>query len=491
LSGNPDTSRRRLERTEPSGRVPQQRIRRTSGKASGQGFVAPENRMVENREPNGEVWSPMGPHEEFLELCALSAGGGLTPEEQKKLDEHLAGCSECREARKQFETVVDQALPALAPELAPETPPEDSSFSQEAAEASFFKRLSGEEEKSPSQLQDGEPWLSPLVVRRSRGFRRSFDRYHFWVPLAAGVVLCLSLGILAYRMGKHRGFDVAQNEQRSIIPLVIPAQESLEAARRERDSANAQVAERDKAIAELRREIEQNSSANGKLKGVQSEQQLALVTTEKGRDELDRERDRNAQQLAASQQALEASENRLKHLEQERGEDVIHATSLEARVAELTRALNDRERTAEEQQEMLAKDRDIRELMGARDLYITEVHDVLSTGKTQKAFGRVFYTKGKSLIFYAYDLNELPGPRDASTFQAWGSRGPDRAQALKLGMFYEDNVSKKRWVMKFNDKKTLDQIDAVFITVEPAGGSNKPSGAPLMYAYLKVNSNHP
>ncbi len=135
MSGNPDTSRRRLERTEPSGRVPQKRIRRTSGKASGQGFVAPENRMVENREPNGEVWSPMGPHEEFLELCALSAGGGLTPEEQKKLDEHLAGCSECREARKQFETVVDQALPALAPELAPETPPEDSSFSQEAAEA--------------------------------------------------------------------------------------------------------------------------------------------------------------------------------------------------------------------------------------------------------------------------------------------------------------------------------------------------------------------
>ncbi len=447
--------------------------------------------MEEKREPNGEVRSPMGPHEEFLELCALSAGGGLTPEEQKRLDEHLAGCSKCREARKQFETVVDRALPALAPELAPENPTEDPSFSQEAAEASFFKRLSEEEENSRNQLPDVEPWLSPLVVRRSRRFRRSFDRYHFWVPLAAGVLLCLSLGILAYRMGKHRGFDVAQSEQRSTIPLDVPAPESLEAARRERDTANAQLAERDKAIAELRREIKQKSKEKGKLKGAQPEQQLALEMTEKGREALDRERARNAQQLAASQQALEASENRLKRLEQERNEDVIHASSLEAKVGELTRALNDRERIAGEQQEMLAKDRDIRELMGARDLYITEVHDVLSTGKTQKAFGRVFYTKGKSLIFYAYDLNELPGPRDASTFQAWGSRGPDRTQALKLGMFYEDNVSKKRWVMKFNDKKTLDQIDAVFITVEPSGGSNKPSGAPLMYAYLKVNSNHP
>jgi hypothetical protein len=31
-------------------------------------------------------------------------------------------------------------------------------------------------------------------------------------------------------------------------------------------------------------------------------------------------------------------------------------------------------------------------------------------------------------------------------------------------MFYEDNAAKKRWVLKYNDKKTLDQIDAVFAT---------------------------
>jgi hypothetical protein len=447
--------------------------------------------MVEKGEPNDEVWSPMGPHEEFLELCALSAGGGLTPEEQKRLDEHLAGCSDCREARKQFETVVDQAIPALAPELAPEAPAEDPSFSQEAAEASFFKRLSEEEEKSRNQLRDVEPWLSPLVVRRSRKFRRSFDRYHFWLPLAAGLVLCVSLGILAYRMGKHRGFDAARNEKGSAILPADSKLESLEAVSRERDAVHTQLTERDKAIAELRREIAHKSSENARLKATQSEQQLALETTEKGREQLAQERDRDAQQATASQEALEASEKRLKGLERERSEDVIHAANLEKKVAELSRALNDRQRITEEQQELLAKDRDIRELMGARDLYITEVHDVLSSGKTQKAFGRVFYTKGKSLIFYAYDLNDLPGPKNASTFQAWGSRGPDRAQVLKLGMFYEDNVSKKRWVMKFNDKKTLDQIDAVFITVEPPGGSNKPSGAPLMYAYLKVNANHP
>jgi hypothetical protein len=433
----------------------------------------------------------MGPHEEFLELCALSAGGGLTPEEQTRLDEHLAGCPDCREAMRQFETVVDRAIPALASELAPETPQEDPSFSQEAAEASFFKRLSEEDEKSRNHLRDAEPWLSPLVVRRSRKFRRSFDRYHFWVPLTAGLVLCLSLGILAYRMGKHRGFDVARNQQGSALPLVVPTRESLEAASRERDAVNAQLAERDKAISALRHEIARKSGENAQLKAFQSEQQLAFESSENNQKELAKERDRVTRQAAAGQEALEASEQKLKSLQRERSEDAIHATNLEARVAELSRALTDQQRLTEEQQELLAKDRDIRELMGARDLYITEVHDVLRTGETQKAFGRVFYTKGKSLIFYAYDLNELPGLKEASTFQAWGSRGPNRAQAFKLGMFFEDNVAKKRWVMKFNDRKTLAQIDAVFVTIEPRGGSNKPSGAPLMYAYLNVSANHP
>jgi hypothetical protein len=155
------------------------------------------------------------------------------------------------------------------------------------------------------------------------------------------------------------------------------------------------------------------------------------------------------------------------------------------------RSLLERKQMNDDLQELLAKDRDIRELMGTRDLYITEVRDVLTTGETRKAFGRLFYMKGKSLIFYAYDLNDLPGLKRASTFQVWGNRGADRSQALRLGVFSEDNASKKRWVMKVDDEKTLDQIDAVFVTIEPPGGSNKPSGAPLMYAYLKVNTGQP
>ena len=49
--------------------------------------------------------------------------------------------------------------------------------------------------------------------------------------------------------------------------------------------------------------------------------------------------------------------------------------------------------------------------MGARDLYIAEVYDVGGNGATKKPYGRVFYTKGKSLIFYAYDLDQQAGVR--------------------------------------------------------------------------------
>jgi Putative zinc-finger len=446
--------------------------------------------MVEGAgKPNPYARSDAEPHEEFLELCALSTAGGLTAEERSRLEEHLAGCSACRDAMKQFETVVDRAIPALAPELEVE-PQEDPSFPQEAAETSFFKRLSEEDEKSRIRLGEAEPWLSPLVVRRSRNFRRNFDRYHFWLPAVAALLLCTALTILTYRMGKDRGIYVARGERGSERPGAI-SREALYAASLDRDAMNAKLAERDRAIAELRREITQESGENTKLKALQADQQLALQTSERDKNQLIEERERIVEQAKAGQETLEASEKKLKSLEQERSEDVIHAASLEAKVAELSHTLNERERTTGEQQELLAKDRDIRELMGARDLYITEVYDVARTGETQKAFGRVFYTKGKSLIFYAYDLKDQPGIKEASTFQAWGSRGSDRAQAFKLGVFYEDNVSKKRWVVKFNDKKTLDQIDAVFVTVEPRGGSERPTGKPLLFAYLNVAANHP
>jgi anti-sigma-K factor RskA len=79
----------------------------------------------------------------------------------------------------------------------------------------------------------------------------------------------------------------------------------------------------------------------------------------------------------------------------------------------------------------------------------------------------------------------------AALSKLWGSLGPDREHALNLGVFYEDNVAKKRWIVRSDDAKTLQQIHAVFVTIEPKGGSDKPSGKPFLFAYLRADPNHP
>jgi len=170
-----------------------------------------------------------------------------------------------------------------------------------------------------------------------------------------------------------------------------------------------------------------------------------------------------SQKLEAAEAKTQGLQSTLDSLERQSSQDKQRVTALEAKVSDLTGLLRDRENTLDQQQELLAHDRDIRDLMGARDLYVAEVYDVERNGETKKPYGRVFYTKGKSLIFYAYDLDQQAGAKNASTFQAWGRRGPDWQQALNLGIFYVDNSSKKRWVLRFDDPKALAQIDAVFV----------------------------
>src|SRR6267378_1392578 len=51
------------------------------------------------------------PHEEYLELAAVSTAGDLSEEEQARLREHLATCADCRQALQEFEVVADMAVP--------------------------------------------------------------------------------------------------------------------------------------------------------------------------------------------------------------------------------------------------------------------------------------------------------------------------------------------------------------------------------------------
>jgi hypothetical protein len=313
-----------------------------------------------------------------------------------------------------------------------------------------------------------------------------------WALYAAGILLFIALGFCAYQVGILRGTKAANvtaphPDRQSQISL----EEKLSDASHESEVARALIEQRDTLIADLRRQLEQQSAKIDQVKAAQEQSDAALRKADAGRQELIQKQIEAEQKLNAAQSSEQALQTKLDAIAQQSSQDAKRAATLDTKVNELTNLLHQRDAAVDQQQELLAHDRDIRELMGARDLYVAEVYDVGRTGATQKPYGRVFYTKGKSLIFYAYDLDQQTGAKNASTFQVWGRRGPDREQAFPLGIFYEDNASKKRWVLKLNDPKLLAQIDAVFVTIEPNGGSRKPSGKPLLFAYLRVDPNHP
>jgi len=439
----------------------------------------------------------MGTHDEFRQLCALATSGELTEEERKRLEEHLPVCSSCRQAMKDYETAACGAARALASGFRSGEVDPDPAWSVEKAEADFFERLSRESpsvqvDESKTRLNSESPAGRRLTYRPSRIRWREI-----WMPFAACVLLALALGIAGYRVGVRRGAEVTQ----AIPPVPAnPAgslQEQMSDAGHERSLLIAKLAEDDRVIGELRRQLGEQRGLLDRLKTTGAEVKASAQSTQTAQSEKE-PRNQPSEEYEAAQARFEELQTKIEAVTEQRQQAATRSAALEGKVEELTQVLRDREHTVDQQQaeisrqqEFLEHDRDIRELMGARDLYIAEVYDVAKTGKTNKTYGRVFYTKGKSLIFYAYDLDQQPGIKNASSFQAWGRTGPDKTQARNLGVFYEDNVGKKRWMLKFDDPKTLDQIDAVFVTVEPNGGSHHPSGKQLLFAYLRVNPNHP
>ena len=425
------------------------------------------------------------PHDELLALCAISTSGELTAEEQKRLQEHLVVCPACRETIKQYEAVVRTTIPALASGL--EDLESDLSWSQEQAEAAFFQRLILDQELGTDRGGINGDTASVNLGRVPLSPSRATWR-NVWTLYAAGVLLFIALSVSAYRIGTGRG-PVAVTPSTSQQNRAA-AERQVSDAKHEREVLRSEVAKRDQVITVFRHKLEEQSAELGRMKVTQNQLETKLQNGEAGGQDLVQQLSDLNQRLEAAQAQTQGLQDRLDSLEQQSSQDKRRATALEARVTDLTRLLHDREAALDQQRELLAHDRDIRELMGARDLYIAEVYDVARDGQTKKPYGRVFYTKGKSLIFYAYDLDQQTEAK-GSTFQAWGRRGPDRQQALNLGVFYEDSASRKRWVLRFDDPNTLAQIDSVFVTVEPSGGSHRPTGKSLLFAYLRVDPNHP
>jgi hypothetical protein len=431
--------------------------------------------IVHNGSSHGAWILPPDSHEEFLSLCALSTTGELTAEEWARLNDHLAHCEECRHAKQEYERVVATTIPALGAESTSESdagsPP--GAWSMEQAEADLMDALRGEPspvEGNPKPEPKLAPWKHPRL-------------------LAIAALILATCSTAAYQIGmlQVRKPELADVRATSPVPKT-PSH--LEPPTTVPSPAEKKTLPEAEELARLRTETRLDQSELAELKEQQSQLETELAKTTEAVRQTQQDRTDLSQQLTQAQDNAQNLQAKLNQTGDRTALDTDQALAANKQVEELRASVETKDKEIAQDQELLQHDRDIRNLISARNVYMAEIYDVAKTGDTQKPFGRVFYTKDKSLVFYGYDLDQQRGVKKASTFQAWG-RGVDQQHAISLGLLYLDDANQKRWVLKFNNAKTISQIDAVFVTVEPEGGSTKPSGKPLLFTSLRIDPNHP
>jgi anti-sigma-K factor RskA len=430
---------------------------------------------VSARENNGFTSNalPDDSHDRIRELCALSTTGELTEEEWASLREHLAGCSRCRDLMTQYAHVVATSTHPIAPESigSPGEENEPDSWWLERAEERLMAVLRQESR-------------TPLPSRASTPTRRLFWRY-----VAAASILT-AVGGVCYIAGhlRRHGMEPLSLSSSSTGGISSPfGLREIHAAKPQSRPERSEPGDSGGERNQVQQAQKQIARLEDKLDLVTNElanQGVALNQSVEERDELGRE-------LTEAQQKEERLESRLSTTGNQVSEDTAQMLGLRTQIEDLNRTLTDKDKEIAETQQLLQHDKDIRNLIGARHLYIAEIYDVGRAGDTEKPFGRIFYTKDKSLIFYGYDLDQQRGVKKDASFQAWGRRSSDRKPDVSLGLFYEEDAGNKRWILKFADPAMLEQLDAVFITVEPTGGSPKPTGKPLLFTYLRIDPNHP
>lgn len=434
----------------------------------------------------------MSRHEGFEELCAAAAIGQATAEELSALSAHLAECPKCRKAYGSFLNIAafEYATQKHEPELSRREANEV--LGSDLFRERFFQRAADEGIVFSTGVIQPEHKARANAVPINFGIRTRISiRSAYRGAAAAGIaILMLATG---YGLGRRYNRTYSLEIHPPPAPIVsIPRMPTGTGTKDQAEQLVARNRDLESAVARLRDDVRVNQ---GQLRRVETELAGASQQTEQLRAERDNESTLAQQlqkKLADSEALLGSSRSEVAKL-QANAEEVRAASAADVfRVRQLTERLADAASALDRERQMLDAGRDVRELMAARNLHIVDVFDTDARGKTRPAFGRVFFTEGKSLIFYAYDLNDTHLAKANYDFHVWGKReGPDQ-NPKNLGIFYSDDKAQRRWVFKCDDSKVLSEIDAVFVTVEPPGDKTAhPKGQQLMYAYLRAQPNHP
>ena len=400
----------------------------------------------------------MTDHDQFEELAALSAGELLSEQEYLELHQHMSQCAECQKAEREFSELVGSGLPLAASSIQ-EFLQRTSTKPDDAVRARFLQRARREGVVFSAEVAKAEPQRENWVHSPLGG-----------LAAVAATLLLVVGGTMLYRGASFGGSLHSQQrikqlqEQNSILTAQLSQlNQSVATQQHEIDNLRTQLGAATKTAESLRHENEQAPS-----EAQRTSSQVVQFPAE----------------LANRDKQLEDARAEIQRINQLRATDEASLVTQQVKIADLSDQLRIASATLDLERQLTAAGRDIRDLLTARQLHVIDVRDTDANGNPSKAFGRVFVTEGKSLTFYAFDLNQ-DRPIDAKhRFEVWGAQAAHGSPAHRLGFFYEDNKAQSRWALKVSDPQLVKEVEAVFVTVEPAGGAAAPSGQPMLYTYL-------
>jgi hypothetical protein len=418
-------------------------------------------------------------HEHYREICAAASIGQATPEELFELEQHAAECEPCQQAYFDYLNLAGAQYaeanqkPVLTSERAQE------SLNSELFTRRFIERAEREGIQFSKDVDAEVELLTPP---------RPMPRRSVWqVPIGAiAAALLLSIGLSGgYFYGKR-------SEQRELKAKNVGAAKPVV-------SFDGPVAELTAANAKLEAEISSLKVALAKAGESLKTTQTNLHSTSADREKLESDHAALQAQLLSAQEQLTQSQTLLASAQQDAGKHDARANDLQAtlvasnvKISNLSDELAEKSAALDKTRQLLALNRDVTNLMAERNLHVVDVVDTDTRGKNRPAFGRIFFAEGKSLEFYAYDLNETKLQKASYQYRVWAKQEGGDKQVRSLGIFYSDDKAQRRWVFKCNDKKVLSVIDSVFVTLEPSDSDpSHPKGQNLMYAYLRGQPNHP
>lgn len=425
-------------------------------------------------------------HEHFDELCAVASIGQATSEELLELEQHAVECEACRQAYWAYLNLAAQQFaeregdPHLSSREAQDCLNSElltrRFFERAEKEGIVFSRDVGEEARKlapqPQVLPKRLWWPKPALA----------------LPATVLIVAMISTAYFYGRGSFQSGGSRSRPQPIASAGIEAPVF-SLDQRIAELSAVNLRLqAQMDGLRAELRK-------ANARLNASDA----VLQSVSQNRRELESQRDALDARVQNLEQEIAESQAAVSYAQQDAVKQREHSSNLETtlvadqvKIGDLTEELKDKSAALDRERELLAVGHDVTELMSARNLHIVDVVDTDARGKTRPAFGRIFFTEGKSLLFYAYDLNPPKIQNADFQYRVWARKEGQDKQLRNLGVFYSDDKSQRRWVFKCTDPKVLNDIDSVFVTLDsPQGDPSHPHGPNLMYAYLRGQPNHP